>query len=110
MDFMSRLIDGHERKECPRSLWHRFMEFFIGIPVGAATGCTTASVFCLIASHLGLNFTSPTADTFLNVIAASATVIMICGPLWKIRTFPFWAGSCAGALIGISLFVSEHAV
>lgn len=108
MDLMSRPIDGHERKQYPRSLWDRFMEFIIGIPVGAAAGCTTASVFCLIASRLGLNFASPTADTFLNVIAASATVIMICGPLWEIRTFPFWAGSCAGALIGISLFASEH--
>lgn len=86
------------------------MELIISIPVGAAMGCTTTSVFCLIASRLGLNFASPSADTFLKVIAASATVIMICGPLWKIRTFPFWAGSCAGALIGITLFVAEHTV
>ena len=86
------------------------MGFIIGIPFGAAAGCTTASFFCLIVPGLGLNFASPTADTFLNVIAASATVIMIGGPLWKIRTFPYGAGSCTGALIGITLFVAEHTV
>lgn len=86
------------------------MDFIIGIPLGAAAGCLPSSAFCLIALRLDWNFISPTADTFLKTVGTSATLITICGPVWKIRTFPFCAGSCAGALIGITLFVSEHAV
>ena len=85
------------------------MEFMLGIPFGAALGCLLASIFCLAASYFHFSFSRPAADTLFNIFAANTVIVLVCGPIWKIRTVPFWLGTIIGMLLGTSLLVSQHA-
>jgi len=96
-------------EEIPRTLWARVVEAALGIPFGAAFGCVMAAVFCVVAARLNFGFMSPKWSTLLNVFGAAAFLVMIAGPVWRVDTRPFWVGGIVGMLVGISVFVSEHA-
>jgi hypothetical protein len=85
------------------------VECALGIPFGAAFGCLLAAAFCVVASWFNFGFISPTWGTILHVVAAAAFLVMIAGPVWRVDTRTFWVGIFFGMLVGLSVFVSEHA-